>query len=73
MKIISLLSVALLACMVTDAQNVKSNKGDIVFTTIHKNAITSVKNQNRSGTCWDYATVDISRVKYYARQEKRMI
>lgn len=28
-----------------------------VFTTIKENSITSVKDQNRSGTCWDYSTL----------------
>ena len=33
----------------------KSNKP--VFTTIKENPITSIKDQNRSGTCWDYSTL----------------
>jgi aminopeptidase C len=28
-----------------------------VFTTIKENPITSIKDQNRSGTCWDYSTL----------------
>ena len=28
-----------------------------VFTTIKENPITSIKEQNRSGTCWDYSTL----------------
>ncbi len=28
-----------------------------VFTTIKENPITSIKDQNRSGTCWDYSTM----------------
>ncbi len=35
--------------------NTKANAP--VFTTIKENPITSIKNQNRSGTCWDYSTL----------------
>ena len=35
----------------------KKNANKPVFTTIKEIPITSVKNQNRSGTCWDYSTL----------------
>ena len=36
-------------------ENVKSNKP--VFTVVKQIPITSIKDQNRSGTCWDYSTL----------------
>ncbi len=55
-----LLAMTLFAAMATgaqaqDADSTKSNKP--VFTTIKELPITSVKDQNRSGTCWAYSTL----------------
>ena len=55
-----ILTLALLATMALGAQaeekdSVASNKP--VFTTIKEIPITSVKDQNRSGTCWNYSTL----------------
>ena len=55
------LTFALLAFMAVGAQagdgkdSVNPNKP--VFTVIKENPITSIKDQNRSGTCWDYSTL----------------
>ena len=54
-------TLALLAAVALGAQaeekkdSAASNKP--VFTTIKENPITSIKDQNRSGTCWDYSTL----------------
>ena len=37
----------------------KKNTNKPVFTTIKEIPITSVKDQNRSGTCWDYSTLSL--------------
>ena len=56
-----LLTIALLALLATGAQaeekSDSANKNKPVFTTINENPITSIKDQNRSGTCWDYSTL----------------
>lgn len=56
-----LMTMVLLAVLATGANaqekkdSAKSNKP--VFTTIKENKITSIKDQNRSGTCWAYSTL----------------
>lgn len=55
------LAFALLALFATGA-NAKVTKDSVnknkpVFTVIKENPITSIKDQNRSGTCWDYSTL----------------
>lgn len=49
-----------LVALSVNAEEKKENKSNVnkpVFTTIKENKITSIKNQNRSGTCWDYSTL----------------
>ena len=35
----------------------EENPNKPVFTVVKENAITSIKDQNRSGTCWAYSTL----------------
>ena len=57
-----IIALALLAVVATgaNAKGKKQPKGDPnkpVFTIVKENPITSVKDQNRSGTCWAYSTL----------------
>ena len=55
-----LLTIALLALIATGAsaqEETKEKDNKPVFTTIKELPITSIKDQNRSGTCWDYSTL----------------
>ncbi len=58
-KIISLAIIGLLAAAPASAAKKKNKEPDNkpVFTTIKENPITSIKDQNRSGTCWAYSTL----------------
>ncbi|MBR0049836.1 MAG: aminopeptidase [Prevotella sp.] len=53
---------ALMAIVVVSAGAAKKkeaskNQNKPVFTVVKENPITSIKDQNRSGTCWDYSTI----------------
>ena len=71
-----LFTLALAALLAAGAQaeeakdSVNSNKP--VFTTVKENPITSVKDQNRSGTCWDYSTLSFFEAEILKATGKKM-
>jgi aminopeptidase C len=56
-RILSLAFVGLLALNANAEANDSAKSNKPVFTTIKEAPITSIKDQNRSGTCWDYSTL----------------
>ncbi len=50
------LSTALLLCSLTLSAQDNKDEG-FVFTTVKENPITSIKNQNRSSTCWSFSSL----------------
>lgn len=56
-KVIIMALLALVAVGANAKNTKKAIKNKPVFTVIKQNPITSIKDQNRSGTCWDYSTL----------------
>ena len=58
-KLLTIVLMAVVAMSASAAKKKEANKNanKPVFTIIKENPITSIKDQNRSGTCWDYSTL----------------
>ena len=60
MKKIFLIALAALTVMpagAKDKEKKKEDKDSLIFTTIIEHPVTSIKNQNSSGTCWAYSSL----------------
>ena len=55
--VLALLAVFAMSASAVTQDNKKENPNKPVFIVVKENPITSIKNQNRSGTCWDYSTL----------------
>ena len=58
-KLIALAAAALLIMPATakDKKEKKADNDSLIFTTIIEQPVTSIKNQNSSGTCWAYSSL----------------
>ena len=56
-KLFSLALLALITLGASAQENTQGKSNQPVFTTIKTLPITSIKDQNRSGTCWAYSTL----------------
>ena len=54
---IALMAMIALSAAAASKKEAAKDANKPVFTTIKENPITSMKDQNRSGTCWDYSTL----------------
>ena len=55
--LLALLAVCAMSAGAVTKDNKKENPNKPIFTVVKENPITSIKDQNRSGTCWDYSTL----------------
>jgi aminopeptidase C len=55
--VLTLLAITTLGSMAATNKKDSVNPNKPVFTVVKENPITSIKDQNRSGTCWDYSTL----------------
>ena len=56
-KIMFVAAVALVAMPLAAQEKLEVPDDSLVFTTVLENPVTSIKNQNNSGTCWSYSSL----------------
>ena len=73
MKKTLILAMAAICCLSTNAAKKKAadtDKNKPVFTVVKENPITSVKNQAKSGTCWNYSTLSYFEAEILKKSNK---